>query len=87
MTAPKREGKLTKAQLKVLEAANNSRGLWQNDGNLWRWFKSLDNGMVIQVAGNSTVSVLRAKGLLQWNGATKVHITDAGRAVLSRSDK
>lgn len=74
--------KLTKVQKEVLEAANCPQGLFQNDVNFWRWFKRLDNGMVVQIAGNATVSVLRCKGFLQWKSARVVHITPAGRTAL-----
>jgi hypothetical protein len=72
----------TKPQLRALAECEEAGALWHSAGNLWRWLRTLPNGMTYQVASNPTIYILKERGLLKHSSGNTVVITDKGRATL-----
>lgn len=74
--------KLTDRQLETLRHCAKAGRLWCTSENLWRWHRSLPNGMVTQVATSPTIYTLQQKKLLKRSTANSVEITPAGLSAL-----
>jgi hypothetical protein len=71
--------KLSKAQTLAVKACYEAGGLFQEQGNLWRWYRRHENGMVGKVAGNATIETLVASGIMVRVMPGNVTLSPAGR--------
>lgn len=80
---------MTGAQRRALQHCAEAGRLWQDSVNLWNWYRTHENGMVIRAAANPTIYTLAHNhGFLKFIEFGKaVELTAAGRAALKNGNR